>query len=274
MADVPAFGERDEALARALADLGRHVAFPATPDLATAVARRIVEHPRPRLSWLEAARAATRLPLRRSLVLALIALLLLVGAAIGLGLGFGGLRIVPVPSLPPTSSPTSGSGGLGSELGLGQPSTLEAARLAVPFAVRVPTDPALGSPEAVYVGQPPASGRVELVYRAKAALPPAGPGGEGLLVTQFEGRTEQILMEKMIGPGTTLEIVTVAGGRGFWISGEPHVLLYRQPGHSDVDQERARLVGNALIWQEGDVIYRIESALGKEDAIRIAGSMR
>jgi uncharacterized protein DUF4367 len=51
-------------------------------------------------------------------------------------------------------------------------------------------------------------------------------------------------------------------------------LLYQQPGSSNVQEEPGRLVGNALIWESGGVIYRIESGLSKDEVIAIAESMR
>jgi hypothetical protein len=266
---------RDGQLELALRDLAHHVTFPPTPDLARTVARRIAEEPRP--GWRSTLRElwSPRLPIRRSLVLAIAALLLLVGAAIGLGLGLSGLRIVPVTSLPPTAPTTFAPGGPpGSGLGLGQLTTLDAARSAVQFTVRVPTSPGLEMPDAVYLGYPPAGGRVELVYAVREGLPPAGPTPVGLLVTQFQGDTDDGLAKKMVGGTTEIQFLTVAGGRGYYISGQPHFIAYRRPGSTDVDEEPGRLVGNVLIWESGGVIYRIESALPRDEVIRIAESMR
>ena len=273
----------DDALEQALRDLGAHVAFPPTPDLASAVSRRIADQSQGGWRGLVARWPATGLAgwapaglaVRRSVVLAILALLLLVGAAIGLGLGLRGLRIIPVSTLPPTSTPSVvPGGGLGSGLGLGEMSTLETARSAVPFAIRLPTTRGFGTPDAVYVGREPGGARVELVYRERAGLPGAGSSGVGLLVTQFRGQTNETLMEKMLGPGTQLELVQVDGLRGYWISGRPHVLLYRRPGSGDIDEVASRLVGNALIWERDGVVYRIEGALARADAIRIAESLR
>jgi hypothetical protein len=157
---------------------------------------------------------------------------------------------------------------------LGNRTTLDAVKSAVHFKVLVPAEPQLGAPETVYLGFTPPSGRVELVYRAGAALPAAGPSGIGLLVTEFQGQTEEQFLQKMVGPGTKVEFVDVGGARGFWISGRPHMIVYRRPGTDLIDQERSRLVGNALIWERDGVIYRVESALSKEESLRIALSMR
>jgi hypothetical protein len=265
---------REDDLERALRDLRANLAFPPTPDLAGTVSRRIAEQPRG--GWRSVRAVLWRpVPIRRSLVLAIAALLLLVGAAIGLGLGLSGLRLVPVSSLPPTvptMSPPSGPPGSG--LGLGEQTTLEAARSAVQFTVRVPTAAGLSTPDTVYLGYPPRGGRVELVYAVRPGLPAAGPAPVGLLITQFQGSTDDGLVKKMFGGSTQIEFLTVEGARGYWITGQPHVLLYQEPGTGTVREEPGRLVGNVLIWERGGVIYRIESALARDDVIRIAESMR
>jgi hypothetical protein len=270
---LSAMGDLD--LERALHDLAAHVAFPPTPNIAATVTRRLAGQPRRTRFSLDALWPA-RLPVRRSVVLAIAALLLLVGAAIGIGLGLSGLRIVPVSSLPPTATPasTTPGGPPGSGLGLGELTTLETARSAVRFTVRMPTSPGLGVPDAVYVGYPPPGGRVELVYGVRPDLPSAGPTPVGLLITQFQGDTDDSLVKKMVGGSTQVEFLSVAGGRGYWITGQPHILLYEQPGTRDIHEEPGRLVGNALIWESGGVIYRIESGLSKDQVIAIAESMR
>jgi hypothetical protein len=267
---------QEQDLERALRDLASHVAFPPTPDVAATVARRIAEQPRAGWRWALPALWPTHLPIRRSVVLAVAALLLLVGAAIGLALGLPGLRIVPVSSLPPVTTPaaTTPGGPPGSGLGLGELSTLDAVRSAVQFTVRVPTAAGFTVPDAVYVGDTPATGRVEIVYAVRPGLPPAGPTPVGLLVTQFQGSTDDSFVKKMVSGSTKIEFLTVAGERGYWITGQPHVILYQQPGRPDLQEEPGRLVGNVLIWARDGVIYRIESALPKADVIRIAESMR
>ena len=268
------FWSSDDALERALVDLAAHIDFPPTPNLADSVAATLAAQPEPRSTprtWL---RSPWRpLVVRRSVVLAIALTLLLVGAAIGLRLGFPGLRIVPVSSLPPVPSASLPPGpDSEARLGLGELTTLQAARSAVPFTVRVPQAPELGTPDAVYLGYPPPSGRVELVYRVRPGFPSAGPSGIGLLVTQFQGHTGRDYINKMIGGGTSLEFVSVQGVPGYWISGREHVLFYESDG--DVRDAPGRLVGNALIWERDGVIFRIESSLPKETVLGIAASLR
>jgi hypothetical protein len=45
------------------------------------------------------------------------------------------------------------------------------------------------------------------------------------------------------------------------------------PDGQHIDEGR-RWVGDALIWQDGELTYRIETSLGKDAAIRIAESFQ
>ena len=98
-----AFGRLDDAsLEAALADLAGAVFVPPAPDFAAAVGRRLRE--------LEAPprRLLPRLPVRWALVAALIAVLLVAGAAVGFGFRLPGLEIIFVgPSSPPTPAVTA-----------------------------------------------------------------------------------------------------------------------------------------------------------------------
>ena len=54
--------------------------------------------------------------------------------------------------------------------------------------------------------------------------------------------------------------VTVNDGRGYWIDGPAHFFYYRDPTGQFVD-ETAREVGDTLIWNDGEITYRLESQL-------------
>ena len=53
----------------------------------------------------------------------------------------------------------------------------------------------------------------------------------------------------------------------------PHFFYYVDPTNQVVDDTH-RTVGDTLIWNDGEVTYRIESQLDMDDAIRIAESLR
>ena len=92
-------------------------------------------------------------------------------------------------------------------------------------------------------------------------------------MTQFPGDVDQGFIEKGLGPGTRLESVTVNGRPGYWIEGRPHAFVYRD-ANGNVRDESYRLAGNVLLWEDGDLLLRLESALSKEEALRIASSVR
>jgi hypothetical protein len=266
----------------ALRDLGAHLDFPATPDLALAVATRLREAPagagdrraRGRLARLP------RLPGWRRLALAGLAAVLLAAAVLvvspgtreavarrlglrGIDIRLGGER--PTPTV--TTRP-----GERLELGLGERVTLEEARRRVAFPVLVPTAAGFQRPDAVYVNQQPQGGRVDLVFRARPGLPANPYTDVGLLVTQFQGTLTPDFIKKVVAGGL-VEEVQVAGQPGYWFSGEPHFFTYRDRS-GEITDESTRLAGNTLVWQAGAQTLRLEGQLPKQEALRIAESMR
>jgi len=219
-------------------------------------------------------------PARRGLVLAVVALLVLAAIAGAIGFGLPGLRIVfgPVPSPAastapsgtsaspsPTASPTPPRtpGPPGSTLGLGVQRTLEAAAAQVGFPLRLPSDPRLGAPDAVWLDS---VDRVTLVWTPRPGYAATGDTGLGLIVTEFPGTLDEGYFEKLLNAGSTIETVTVSDGTGYWISGRPHEFVYIGPSGEPVWDTR-RLASDTLAWSVGNVTYRIESELGRDAAV-------
>ena len=144
------------------------------------------------------------------------------------------------------------------------------------FALVIPTDPALGTPDQVYLRATPSSTAVSFVYTERAGIPTSPQAGVAAIVTEFSGGTvDQQFFGKVIDPGTTVEQVTVNGQPGFWIQGTPHFFFYRPSANPGaVEQETLRLAGNTLIWEAGGLTYRLEANIAKEEALRIAESVR
>ena len=90
---------------------------------------------------------------------------------------------------------------------------------------------------------------------------------------EFHGSVTPEPIGKMISSGTEVEPVELEDGTAYWISGDPHVFFYMSPDGEHIDEGR-RWVGDALIWQDGEMTYRIETSLGKDAAIRIAESLQ
>ena len=96
-------------------------------------------------------------------------------------------------------------------------------------------------------------------------LPATFEPGVGLLMTEFVGFVDDAFYSKLVGSGTTVEAVLVGGKHGYWLAGEPHFFFYTGPG--GVVRDDRRWVGDALVWSDGKVTYRLESALGQQATI-------
>jgi hypothetical protein len=163
------------------------------------------------------------------------------------------------------------SGTLGDQLGLGLPYSLTDAQRVVGWRITLPKD--LGEPDAIYVKTPPTLGEVTLVYAKAPDIPVAGETGVSVLVTEARGRTQANFFEKTVGPGTTVEPVSVGGRAGYWIAGRPHTFVFLDAeGQPFFDS--LRLATNTLIFDRGDgTIVRIEANTTREKAIQIALSL-
>src|SRR5262245_15524226 len=270
----------DATLEGSLRDLAPALAYPQVPaganDIAATVRQRIAAAPPVRerggvLGWMG------RRPLRRSLLVAVAALLILAAVAGAIGLGVPGIRIffggpspTPPGSQPATQTPQPApTNPLGIAMGLGTAVPIEeAARIAgVDFIL--PQDPKLGPPEVAYI----LANSAALVWGDRPGLPADPDTGVGLVLSQFRGKVDQGYYGKTLGEGTTVTPVTVSGHPGYWISGEQHFFYYVDPSGRDHDDSH-RVVGDTLIWSNGETTYRLESRLGKDEAIRLAESLR
>ena len=238
-----------------LRELARVVEFPPTPALAPRVRARIAAEPaRPR-----------RFP-RRRLALSLAVVVAALAGALAVPpvraalldlLRIGGARIERVERLPATA-PRRG-------LSLGTEVSLAEARRRAGFRVEVPDDDVWGEPDAVFVRPLAPAAAVSLVYGSEQRV--------RLLVTQLRGRTEPVLVKKAAAAGTRIEGVTVRGRPGFWISGRPHAVLFRDPNGA-IREDAYRLAANVLLWVEEGVTFRIEGRLSLAQALDVAESLR
>jgi hypothetical protein len=248
-------------LERELAEL--RVEWPETPDVAGAIAGRLAAPP-PRRAWL--ARPAWQLAVAAAALLIAIAMAVPpTRAAVLELLGLKGVRIEhrePSPSR------------FGSGLVLGDPVTLEQARRRAGFPLRVPA--AVGRPDSVYLDDHPAFGtRVDLVYRARPGLPRASTTGAGLLVTELRATVSPVI-QKTIGSATRFEQLEVGGDPAYFFSGREHGFAYvPSPSPDQMQFEDQRLAGNTLLVERSDgVLLRIEGRISRDEAVRIALSVR
>lgn len=274
----------DAQLGAALADLGTRIAWPLTPDVRANVRSRIAE-PR-RTPWWRVL-ASPRYgfaPAAVTIALALVAVLAFSPDARATATDILRLRGVeifrgPVPTPSPSPSPatvTAPSAAPTATLGLGAPVTLAEAMARAGYRVVVPMDAALGAPDEVFLRAVTGSTAVSLVYTIRPGIPVSPQAGVAAVFTEFAGGSvDEQFFGKVLDSGTTIERVTVNGQPGFWIQGSPHVFFYRTgAAGATVSQALLRLAGNTLIWQQGELLLRLEAQVDQATALRIAASLR
>jgi hypothetical protein len=234
-------------------------AYPPTPDLAGRVRRP---------------RASGRRPSRRALAWALAAVLLVVAGLLAappvragllefLRIGAITIRLI-TPTPAPSALPTPGTPA-NPLLHLRGRTTLARAREQAGFPIRLPAFPAdLGAPDVVVV----------------QAL--GGSSPSVILIWLVPGRADQVRLAlyelsqdvmAMKSPPEVIQTTTVNGAEALWING-PHFLEF-EDAQGNVDYQTRRLVeGNALLWVEQAVTYRLESGLPLDETVKIAESLR
>ena len=277
MSDRRVDGMAEDDLVAELREVGAALAYPGA-DVAAAVQVRLAEEPPSRrrsLPWTSWRWRSSRPWLWRVAVAGL-AVVMATGAVLAASPGVRhavadwlGLRGVDIRYRDPSQPPPP----LGSTLSLGERVDVAQARRGLSFSPLLPPAGGLGTPDELYLSPFPKGGRLTVVYRARDGLPVAGPGGEGLLLTQFRGGVADVAIRKLLGGGVRMEQATVAGGPGYWFEGTPHQLFFAD-ADGQFHEDRSRLAGNTLVWVQGDLTLRLESALSRDDSIRLAESLR
>lgn len=158
----------------------------------------------------------------------------------------------PTATLQPTPTP------LASFLSLAGETTLARAKTQAGFPIRLPNYPEdLGPPDLVFLQDM------------------SGPAV--LLVWLKPGNSEEVKLSLLeMGPGTfagkgvpeVIQETTVNGHPALWTEG-PHLLQFK----SGYDLVNLVVKGNVLIWEEGEITYRLESDLSMAEAVKIAESL-
>jgi hypothetical protein len=257
----------DEKLESALAEIGRNLELPPAPSLTRAVRARLEAGPSGFRLW-----RWRYLPQRRALAAVALSLAVLSAgilvfspaARTAVASWLKGVRII-YREAPPT--PTAGV------LDLGQRVSLDEASREIEFRILKPTLPEFTTPDEIYLSRLIPGGQVAFVYYPRPDLPATAESKVGLLVTQFQGRLGRDIIQKVVGPETSVEPLSIGDRPGYWLEGRPHVFLYRDKS-GQIREETIRLAGNTLLWEQDGLTLRIESALSKEQALRIAESVR
>lgn len=237
-----------------LVDLADHLDVPAADDLAAAVGRRLRSGDGS--AWAPARPAAWR----RTIVLVPVGLAALLGglAAAPAVADWFGVRGVEITRREPSPSTTARELVAGHDLDLGDPTSLARASEVTGFEPVVPA--ALGPPDAVWVDRRPTVPFVSLVY------------GDGTLVNEFDATLATgAIVSKFATAATTIEQLTIDGEPAMWIEGVHEVVLRAKDGRFVA--EPLRTSDRVLLVQHGKLTVRIETAAGRDEAIRIAESL-
>jgi hypothetical protein len=264
-------------LERQLLALGRELDYPPESDMAAAVRERLATEPRGigGDSPIDSARrgqGATRRKSRRALrMIAIACLVLLALAATALAVSpaardalrdlfdIGGVTIETTTAPAPEPERRSTD--------LGERTTLGAARARLGFRPLVPA--ALGQPDATFAD--PAVPALALVYRPGPRLPTTPTTGVGLLVTELPGRIAGEYLHKVAVQATTVERLRVGGRRAAWIAGAPHFFFFGRG--ASLPEDPLEVAQNVLLIDRGGLLVRLEGALDRSAAVRLARSL-
>jgi hypothetical protein len=108
--------------------------------------------------------------------------------------------------------------------------------------------------------------RVTLAWRARPALPAVSGTRFGAVLMVFEGDANQASKDLYEDTGV-LQFEIVDGVEYYWTSGTHLLELLTSEGVAYV-----RVEGNVLLWRDGPYTMRLETALPKAEALRIAAS--
>jgi len=229
-------------LEQALVSLGRELDVPPTPNLAGTVRARI----------------ARRRAARRLFVVAFA--VAVVGAGIAMAVpdarsailrffGIGSVKIERVDTLPASRhAPVTA--------GLGPARTRAEAEQIAGFRMVLPG----------FKSAPPLR-----YYAIRGALIATviRSGPTPVLLTELKGE-QTWLSKKLVDPNTRVEPARVDVYDGLFLSGGRHVLLYQSARNGEIRQVTTRFAGNVLLWSDGNLTYRLEGRLSRDEAIRLA----
>lgn len=230
-------------LERRLAEAAPDFPFPPTPALARTAAARLP------------GQQSRRSPLLLGLAAALIAVAAVLAFSSGARSAvldwldaIPGVRIERTEKLPESR--------LMPAVDFGSPVSLETARRRAGFPVLLPNG--LGEPTAVQLDRGGGGTAVTMRFDRRLVL--------------TEWRASAVLFEKMISFDSNVEPTKVGDDDGLWISGGDHAVFYLGVDTKEHFQP-GRLAGNVLLWHDGLVGYRIETAASKRRALELAESL-
>jgi len=115
----------------------------------------------------------------------------------------------------------------------------------------------LGQPDAVFVR----GGMASLVYGSVEK--------PRLVLSQLRGAVWEQMIKKVGSRGTRIDQVRVDGEPGLFISGDEHFVMFIDE-HGSITDEATFLAGNVLLWNRGPLLLRLEGDLTRADALELA----
>ena len=91
--------------------------------------------------------------------------------------------------------------------------------------------------------------------------------GREVLLSAIDGRLFEAGITKTVQSSEQISEVRVGDHPGLWIAGEPHQVVYESP---DGEVVVTRAASNTLLWQDGQVLYRVEGFDDLADALEFA----
>ncbi len=261
-------------LENALIVAGRNVPYPATPPLAARVRAQLeserAQRPFWSINWNGPRWAFT------FIAAVLIALVLLLAfpdtrEAIAQLIGLRTVRIIqvtPTPTVPGATPVPSATPGVAPVTQCCQ-TTLEAATARARFKILLPPG---DTPSQVFLQPVFGSGNDAAQFIAVFG----DPNAPRYVLYQAQHIVYEKMLsgfEKQLGPATVVDMTLVNGHEARWLSGAPHLLVRLDANGSPlVDTERA-VSANTLVWEMGEMTYRLETTLSEAEAIHLAESL-
>lgn len=273
--------EQTDDLEQRLRHLRQDVVFPPTPALASSV-RAELDH-RPRRAGGPGNQATDRFGWPRWALAGLAAVVTLVVTVVAVPasravvfdwLNLPGVRIELVGE--DESEPPAPPSGVGMTLLLGERMTLAEAATTMPFTIRIPgqtRESALGAPDEVYVRRVDRGVLVSLLYLPRPGLPEIDDTGVGALLMQFRTAEEIDLVVKGVVGSESVESLRIGDQHGYWVRDGQLYIAPDPAGYLPIYDGTTRPSGNVLLWADGGVTFRLETALDRTAAVILATSL-